>query len=392
MSFYGLEKTNAHGKSIKFNIKDMDIALINSIRRIITHEIPNVAINFDLNDYTNSDITIHKNTCSLHNEFLAHRISFIPLCFYQDEIETYDPKKYKFVLKKKNYTPETILVASKDFEIYDYNGKKYPDSFRERIFPKCGITGDYILITKLKPNLYDIQNGEEVDIECLASINTATTNSRWCPVSQCSYGNAIDNDAASIGLKEKINKIENDSGKQLTEKQKNSITQQFYVKDAYRFFKKNMYDEPSEVEFMIETECALSPEYLFGKALDVLKTKINGFINKLSDYEIIKLPQAPNFFELHITDESYTLINLLQSLIYNVYFRQTIDGNVLDSISYYKTHPLDNMMILKIKFINSLNEKNMNDYLKLFLEQNCKNIIETIDKYVLEWQTFVGES
>ena len=388
MSFFNLEKIN-DGKFIKFNIKNMDIAFVNSIRRIILSEIPNVGFNFDIHNITNSDIIINKNTCALHNEFLAHRISLIPIFIDDSEIVNFNPKKYKFIIKKKNNTANIINITTQDFEIYDENNKKYPDSIREYLFPKNPITNDYILITKIKPNLYDLQNGEEIDIEAFASKDIAKTHSRWCPVSQCSFGNVIDIESANEAFLIKVSKTESETGKKLTEEKIQSMRQQFNTLDAYRYYIKNMYDEPSEVEFMIETECRLTPQYIFGQSIDILKNKLLQFIEKLDkDIQIQPIPNVENFFELYIKDESYTLLNVLQSLIYNFNLRQT-ESSILEFIGYYSSHPLDNVMILKIKFVKFLKEKDTIQFLKNFLEENVKKIIEQLENYHTEWNEFI---
>jgi DNA-directed RNA polymerase alpha subunit len=388
MSFYQLNKINKYRS--KFFIKNIDVSLVNSIRRTILDLIPNVAFSFDIHDYNKSDITIHKNTGVLHNEFIAHRISLLPIHFNIEEIDDFNPENYKFVLKVKNTSPETILVTTKDFEIYDKNDKKYSEAFREQLFPKDTITGDYILITKLKPNLYDISNGQELDIECVASKSIASIHARWCPVSQCSYGNVIDIDTADIEFKKSIDLKEKELGKKINETQKISMRTQFNALNAFRYFKKNIYDEPSDFEFFIESECNMTPEYLVSKAFTILIDKIKKFIELLNanEYNIIELPQSKNFFEIHVTNETYTLINLLQAMIFNINFRQSTD-NILESISYYRSHPLEPIMILKIKFINSIDNKDNKQFLKNFIEKNCNQIIETISNYQLEWVEFI---
>jgi DNA-directed RNA polymerase subunit L len=360
------------------------------MRRTILDLIPNIAIAFDIHDYNKSDITIHKNTGVLHNEFIAHRISLIPLHFTVDEIDNFDPENYKFVLKVKNTTAETISVTTKNFDIYDKNDKKYSDSFKEQIFPKDDITGNYILITKLKPNLYNIENGQELDIECIAKKNNASNHARWCPVSQCSFGNVIDKDVADLEFKKSIDLKEKETAKKINDEQKKNMRTQFNALNAHRFYKKNIYDEPSEFEFFIESECNMSPEYLIAKSFQILIDKIKNFIELLekNEYKIITLPQSKNFFEIHITNENYTLINLLQAMILNINFRQNID-NILESICYYRSHPLEQIMILKIKFVNSLDNKDNIEFLKGFLKKNCYDIIKIIEGYYNEWTEFV---
>ena len=79
--------TNRDRNLLKLNINNCDVSLVNSIRRIILSEVPTVG--FKIESYEDSDIKIIKNTSSLHNEFLIHRISEIPI--YIENTDTFDP-------------------------------------------------------------------------------------------------------------------------------------------------------------------------------------------------------------------------------------------------------------------------------------------------------------
>ena len=221
---------------LKFKIKDVDVSIVNSLRRIILSEIPCPAFYFDTYDQENKHIIILKNTNVLHNEFLSHRISLIPLYFDKEQIENFDKyADYKFVINKKNTSNDVISITTHDFEIYDESGAKKPDSFREYIFPKNNITEDYIIITKLRPNLYDNTKGEELHVECKPSIGIAKQHARWSTVSQCAYFNTVDPILASEALKELT--------KDLSEEDKKKKEIQFDIIDQYRYFKKNTNNE-----------------------------------------------------------------------------------------------------------------------------------------------------
>lgn len=345
------------GSKLKFLVEDVDVSIVNSIRRIILAEIPNVAIAFDPTQEQN-DIIIHSNTCSLHNEFLAHRISLIPLHFDANEIESFDPTKYKFVLKKKNTGTDSILITTNDFDIYDENNVKYENIVRNKIFPSDRITRDHIIITRLKPNLYDLSKGEEVDIECRASIGVGKDHARWCPVSKCTYFNTLD--------------------EELVKRTRASLDPSEYNKfdhlDKYRLFKKNKYDEPCSFEFEIESECRLSPKYLFGKAIQILKSQIEEFAGTFVDC----MEFRNEMYTFTVQNCSHTMINVLQALIYNNNFRNVKD-NVLEFVGYHQSHPLDKKMILKLKFKEG--EANVEG----FLRKQCDLITTHLDDLAAKW-------
>lgn len=385
-------------KRLSMTVNNVDVSIINSIRRIILSEVPNLAFQFDPNDLDHNDIIVHKNTCALHNEFLAHRVSLIPLCFGENEINNFNASQYKFVLKKQNTTHDLIEVTTKDFEIYDGNGNKYPETFKERILPKNPITKEYILLTKLKPNLHDETSpprGEAVELECVPTLNNAMKHSRWSPVSCCSYGNTIDKDLAERKFDEFARKRENELGRSLSKTEKDELLKRFNTLEVYRCFKKNKYDEANTFDFKIESECAMRCSYLFFKGCKILIEKLELFANNLQDKEantvkMSKLPGVPNFYQVEVRKENFTLMNVLQSQIYNICMREMPNNqNILEYIGYYQPHPLDEVMVLKLKFNTDIDTDIA--FTVDFLTQRTHDIVAKLKTLVKEWITSSGD-
>ena len=343
--------------ALKFVIKDVDLSIVNAARLIILAEIPTAAFAFEA--YEDNDIVFYKNTCALHNEFLGHRISLLPLHFNEDELADFNPALYRFVLKKKNTGNVVIPVTTADIEIYDENDHKYKQAFHDRIFPANPITKDHILITKLKPNLYDNTKGEEVNIECRASMGVGKTHARWSPVSKCTYNFTID----EYKLKE--------ARKTAVDKNKMETL------DKYRYYLMNEHQEPCSFDFDIVSECGISPRSLFRQALRILITKVEQFAENLV---IDKSTSVDNFYTLTIVNESHTLLNVLQCLIYKKWFHETTpNNNVLEFIGYHQSHPLDNKMILKLKFKDESTDP------KAFLIAECGRLVSHINGLIEKW-------
>jgi DNA-directed RNA polymerase alpha subunit len=366
-------------KRLQFTIKDVDPAYPIAARRIILSEIPNVAFSFDTFDVENRDIQIHENTGVLHNEFLAHRLSLVPLCFEENDINEFDPKKYKFVLKKKNTTPNVITVTTQDIEIFDEKNVKLPDAFRKKIFPPSDITKHYILLTKLKPNLYDTANGEGINIECRASVNIGQTHARWCPA-HSSHFPTIDQEAASKVLDEMVQAAGPNASRA-------NIESKFKSLEIARHFKRNRYDEPCEWTFSIESECRMRPTYIFFKALTILMEKLQKFKTNLNDstntdVTINQPGHMNNFYQVNIREETDSLVNTLQSLICNNYIRDDVNSG-LEYIGYYQPHPLDSLMYLKLKFKEEV--KTDESTVKTFLTKAVERIIDQMKGMIKEW-------
>lgn len=343
----------AQDSRAEFVVKDIHVSVLNAVRRIILSEIPNVAFYFDPYDIENNDIRVLKNTGVLHNEFLAHRISLVPLHFTENEIATFKPDDYKFILKVKNTGTSVINVTTEHIEILGGNGEPLSKKKVAAILPPNPVTKDHILITKLKPNLYDLTKGNEIDIECRASKNIAKVHSRWCPTSQCCYMNVVDEEAAEQGLQEKLEEAKKERPDISTQEIK-ELKSKFDTLDKYRFFKRNQYDEPSEFLFKIESECKMRPAYMFFKALTILIDKVIALKDNINDESKVVVSQmgtVPNFYQLCIKGENHTLLNVMQSLIYHNEVRlKSPKDRVLEYVGYYQPHPLDEQMYLKLKF------------------------------------------
>tara|TARA_B110000259_G_C14020793_1_gene403004 strand:+ start:209 stop:1411 length:1203 start_codon:yes stop_codon:yes gene_type:complete len=382
----GFKNFKKKDNKITFNVKNTDVSILNSIRRIILSDIPNVAFDFKPYDFQEKKINIIENTCSLHNEIILQRLSMIPLKFDEDEINNFEPNKYKFVLKKINNSSKMMDVTTEDIEIFDENDKKYNNKFIRKIFPKNKISGDFILITKLKPNLFNKDNGDVLEINMIATKSTAKDYAGFGYVSQCVYFNVIDEKLADEELKKILEK-----NKELPKKEITNLKNEFNTLDKYRHFRKNEYDEPNYFEFNIESESRVSPEFLVFKGMLIIKNRIETIVANLIDSKIkidkvesdndkTSSLESTNFYSFEIENEKHTLGNLIQSLFYNEFIR---NGNkkIIEYIGYKSPHPLEEILILKIKFNEDIKE---NQISKVVIE-GLVNIQTDMDDLIKKW-------
>ncbi|VVB60289.1 DNA-directed RNA polymerase subunit D [uncultured archaeon] len=145
-----LEKSD---KSIRFEIKDTTSAFANALRRSI-NDVKVMAVDF---------VEIKKNTSTMYNETLAHRIGLIPLTFKPgDYVETEKCKCESAGCDK--CTVKLVLKAMGPASIYASNIASTDDSVKPA-------SGD-ILITKLAED-------QEIEFEATARLGTAKKHARW---------------------------------------------------------------------------------------------------------------------------------------------------------------------------------------------------------------------
>lgn len=365
---------NHDEKTAEFEVYDVDVSIVNAIRRTIICDVPTIGFAFDPNLKEN-DIKVIENTGALHNEFLCHRLSLVPINFKREEIEDFDSSKYSFELKVRNSGTAMMDATSKDIEIYDSEGNKADKQLRDRLFPGTIIDGQehHILITKLKPNLYNENNGDAVHIKATASKNVGGVHSRWSPVSKCCYHNIIDDELANKALDKKI-KDNNDETLDTDEIQK-----RFNLLDIQRYFKKNKYDEPCAFKFELESECALRPTEIFELGIEHLVAKMDRFKHNIENDNGIVVSQQGNMHYIKVDKEGHTLGNLVQSMFFNYYIRG--DNPLLTYIGYYQPHPLEEHIIIKLtgKYEN----------IKSFMANGVERIIKDLTTMKEEWNKFV---
>ena len=75
-------------------------------------------------------------------------------------------------INKNDITTNNIInVTTKDFKVYFNSSGEEKELTNHNMFPEDIITKEHILICILKPNFSNLEEGEEIDIECKASIS-----------------------------------------------------------------------------------------------------------------------------------------------------------------------------------------------------------------------------
>ena len=341
---FSFPKVDPQTKIFTVEIKNVDLSVVNAIRRIILTNIP--VVGFKGEDDTSLQVIV--NNGSLHNEIMLHRFGLIPIHFTEEETENFVQEDYEFEIDVNNETENRINVTSEDFKVRK-NGMELTSTDVKRLFPPNYITKSYILITRL-------QKGQHLHVKGHAIKTTANISSSFCPVSLSNFKYITD-------PKEAV-KADN-------------------VLDKERAYLKNEYGEPIAFQFEIETENALTPKYLFTKAIEILMNKIHKINENINNLEIREGVNNAGY-EIVFENEDDTLGSFLQSLMYDHYIRQknkTEKNRDVTYVGYYCPHPLDTTMIVKICIEDT---DNIQEYRDL-LYDHCHRSLEYLQNMQSEF-------
>ncbi len=349
---------NDISKKFSFEIHDVDISIVNGIRRILLTDIPNVGL-LGEDDIT---IEIYKNNGPLHNEYLIHRIGLIPICLDENEIDNYEDNSLIVELNVENKSDKIINITTADFKGF-FNDKELTKKDIERIFPVNEISKDHILITRIRPTEYLHFKGKAIK-------KTARLNASFSPVSLSNMFYIQDPSVA---------------------KNKESVL------DKERSYFKNKYGDANALMFELEPiNPYLSPQYLINKSLDIIIDKLNNIILNTNTEEAIKIEKFPNTnntYDFYINNEDDTIGNIIQSLMHNKYIREQksyLDGINCSYIGYICPHPLKTELIIRITLEGN---DNINKEIFIrFLENCCRNIIDEINIIKKNWNDFIPKN
>jgi len=337
-----------------FEIHDVDISIINGIRRVILTDIPICGFIGE----SESTVEIFKNNGPLHNEIMSHRIGLIPVCLTEDEVENFEDDSIVFELNISNENISKLNVHSGNIK-GKMNGKELTPVQLSRIFPKNPVSDSHILITRLRPS-------EELHFKATVVKRTGRYHSAFCPVSLSNFFYIQDPNVS---------------------KTKEGVL------EKERSYYKNKYGDASVVQFEIEPlNNELGPKYLVNKSLQIITMKLKNLIqnilenNSATKINITQFEELANTYEFDIPGEDDTIGNIIQSYIHNKYIRESAKENVNCSyVGYLCPHPLKDQLLVRITLVDQTDKS---VFIK-FLNNNCMEIIENISEMKNEWNNFV---
>lgn len=360
-----------------FEINNIDLAIINGIRRVILTDIPIPGIIGEKLENDDPSVDILINNGALHNEIIIHRIGLIPICLKEEEIDDYKDNSIHIELNVKNTTNKTLDVRTSDItatrETATRNTTNITKEELATIFPANKISGDHILITRLR-------TGEHLHFKAKVVKRTGRDNASFNPVSLSNFSYIQDPKEAD----KKTN-----------------------ILDKERSYYKNKYGDAVRFKFDIESiNHNIGPKYLVSKSLDIIMNKLELLRRELNNEPAVaaatkvKIQQFQDIagtYEFIIEDEDDTLGNIIQSYIHNHFIRE--NNKYKDKISctyigYICPHPLKSLMILRISLEDAggasgaAKDAISPKVFSAFLDDNCAIITEELSKIKNDWVKF----
>jgi DNA-directed RNA polymerase subunit L len=341
--------------TLTFQIKDTEVAYVNTLRRMILTGVETLAFNSKMNDTgATSDVKIAANTTPMTNEMLADRIGLVPMAINMEtwNPEGWDKDQFEFRLSMENNTDNSMPVKAEHIEVFkkgtaEEGYVKYAPGNKEFFHPDP-ITGDTCLLAILKakqPN----QAGQKVEFVARASVGTGNQHIRWCPVSQCSYSYTIDTD--TVRQQQYFEKwLENNkklSAQALNDDpaKKEAMIREFQTMEVQRCYKLNQKGEPDSFDFVVEAIGTLSIFQIIERALYNIEKRCAKYSGELpNDVKVVPADARMKGFDFYFPNEDHTLGNLFQSFME----ANQMDTNEISYVGYKVPHPLRAEMVLRV--------------------------------------------
>ena len=158
-----VEKTDL---TMRLVIHGVDVAFLNTLRRIMLAEAPSMAID---------EVVVIENSSMLHDEILAHRLGLIPL---KTDLDTYNmpeecPCKSELGCNLCRVVLTLDVKANEGIKTV-YSRDLVPEN------PDIKPVSDNIPIVKLAPD-------QKIRLEAYARLGRGKAHAKWQPVSVCAY-------------------------------------------------------------------------------------------------------------------------------------------------------------------------------------------------------------
>lgn len=343
-----IEELKESGDTMTFTLIGLDVCYANGLRRTILSDIPIIVFKTTPHEENKANITI--NTSRLNNEIIKQRLSCIPICIKDLDINL---SNYILEIDVENKTDTMMMVTTKDFKIKNLTTDSYLDENEMRkIFPPyvppTGKSEYYIDFLRLRSRISDDLPGERIKLTCEFSISNARDDSMFNVVGTISYGYTPDREEMGKQLSIRKDKWEQE-GKTAAEIDFES--KNWNLLEGLRYVTKHSFD------FIIQTIGIYENTEIIIKGCQILIDKINIQKQLLETDEMEIEPSEntlENCYDVTLQNEDYTVGTILNTELYETFYKQ---HKMLSYVGFKKMHPHDTNSILRLAFVESTSGK-----------------------------------
>ena len=317
---------------LEFELNGVAVSTANAIRRVALSDLQVYAVD-------PKNIQLHENTTPLHNEYVSHRISLLPI---NQNVEGLDTLRFYLSKKKtKNIAIENdqnsiMDITTDDVQVYDSTSDSWIDG--------GDIFLDTFLITKLNVK-------QKLLGEFSVSKGTAKEHSRWQAVSTIAYRYKVLKDLENVGY--------------------DAIS----LEDERMYLDKEKKD-PEAFIFYLETSGIMKPRFVVEKSLDIIRSKLIDFKTYVKENRAKLGWTHQSMLDFEYEGEMHTLGNLLATN-----GLEQLGKN--DFIGYRIIHPMMNKFILRMKLAESDSKDEHVDRLIGI----CEYLENLIDDMIQSWKS-----
>jgi DNA-directed RNA polymerase subunit L len=395
------------GNYVEFEMQHVNVSLVNSIRRCIIGYVP--SIGFRTEPYDKCTVDVIVNDSPLHNQFLAHRISMVPINI--SNVESFNPDDWEFSIDVGNNTNFPQDVTTEHIKIRKIStDKMLSDAETRIIFPSDPITKKFIVLTRLKPRYYmygkvvnpdilgeykdsvrDIAEEEvRLTIKAKACIGNGLENGHFNPSACACYYYKIDPERAKVAERAYIAKEQELAiQKELTPYGEEVLSRRFATTYSERYYYQDERGNPTVFIFKVESVGVIPPLVIFHRGVEILKGKVSAFNSALIKNNSANIKVEPskemiNGYRLIVLSEDDTLGNLLQTYMTNNYADITLpeEKRLLNYVGYVRPHPLEMKIALTLQANNA--DLTWSDLVEKVITPTCSDIIKLLNKLMEE--------
>jgi DNA-directed RNA polymerase subunit L len=343
-----IEELKESGDTMTFTLSGLDVCYANGLRRTILSDIPIIV--FKTTPHQENKANIMINTSRLNNEIIKQRLSCIPICIKDLDINL---SNYILEIDVENKTDTMMMVTTKDFKIKNLTTDSYLDENEMRkIFPPFippnGKSEYYIDFLRLRSKISDDLPGERIKLTCEFSISNARDDSMFNVVGTISYGYTPDKDEMVKQLSIRRDKWEQE-GKTAAEIDFES--KNWNLLEGLRYVTKHSFD------FIIQTIGIYENTEIIIKGCQILIDKINIQKQLLETNEMEIEPSEntlENCYDVTLQNEDYTVGTILNTELYETFYKE---HKMLSYVGFKKMHPHDTDSILRLAFVEATSGK-----------------------------------